>query len=77
MKKILLIIAVFALFSFGETKVSFSQTDIVTAQRNLQGLADYIDKSNLPHQDVIAIERTLKETYDLLNKGKIDSAKAK
>lgn len=74
-KTIIILSAFFLLSSFGETKVSYKSEDIEGVQKRLQSVFNYVDKSNLPHQDVQALEKMLIEASQIL--GKADTLKTK
>jgi hypothetical protein len=61
MKKIIILLAAIVLFSFTDNSVKLKKDKIDQCQQILKVVYDYIDKSNLPHQDVLQLENSLKQ----------------
>ena len=73
MKKIA--IAIIFLFAFTTQKSANVKPETIASIQNTLGtIYNYIDKSNLPHQDVLQIEQMIKNSNQLLQRD-IDSTR--
>lgn len=76
-KTIFAIISVFFFVSFNEVKFTYTKSQLDQVVSNINVVYNYIDKSNLPHQDALQLEKILKETGQILDAPVIDSTQNK
>jgi hypothetical protein len=65
MKKYLLLIPF--LFAFSSNSITLKKDKVDQTKNIISGIAKYIDDSNLPHKEVMEIEKQLKVAYDNLS----------
>jgi hypothetical protein len=64
MKKLLFL---FPLLAFSGNSISLKKDKVDQTKQIINNVYQYIEKSNLPHQEVIQIEQSLKTAYDNLS----------
>jgi hypothetical protein len=67
MKQLMLILVCsLCFFSFTDNSVKLKKDKVDQTKKIIESVAAYVDQSNLPHQEVIQLEKQLKIAYDNL-----------
>ncbi len=78
MKKVLTILAAFIILtSAKEVRAILKKQTVDDIQNKLGAIYQYVDKSNLPHQDVLQLQTIIREISTSLGTAQIDSIEKK
>lgn len=66
MKKTILLFSVF-LFAFSDNSVKLKKDKVDETKAIINQVYQYVDKSNIPHQDALSLEAALKTAYTNLS----------
>lgn len=70
MKKVILILlATVFCFSFSDTKITYKADQIKAAKTGIYNVYQYVQSSNLPHQDVLKLSQMLEQVDGILSQG--------